>query len=283
MSYKTIITYLPSLEIAKQVLDVALPLSEAHGAHLIGLHIIPVLPISLPLYPAGQIPIPDDVIEKQKKALEDDAQVVCAEFERATSKIDAKSEWRCHKADYGQFATSIVEQGRCADLVVIAKGTKDPYNTGTDLTARIVLECGRPTLVVPEKNNANTVGKHVLIAWDGGREASRAAYDAIPILKDAESVRIVAVNPTPRNGHGNFAEGDELALGLARHGVKAEVTTTHTNERTAAQELLERVTGHGSDLLVMGCYGHSRVRELFFGGVTSAVMSKMPVPVLMSH
>ena len=283
MSFKTILTYLPSHEMAQRIVKVGLPIGEDHGSHVIGLHIVPVLPISLPLYPAGEIPIPDDVVEKQKASLVDDANAVQAEFDRAAQPFNVKSEWRCHHADYGEFARSIIDQGRCADLIVIGKGMHDPYNTGSDLTARIILESGRPTLVLPNKDSDEKVGRNVLIAWDGGRESSRAAFDALPILKKAKVVRVVMVNPKAKKVEGQFEAGEEIALGLARHEVKVEVMVVSASEHNVGDALVEKASEVGGDLLVMGCYGHSRVRELFFGGATKEILNRLPLPVMMSH
>lgn len=283
MSFKTILTYIPSFKGAKGLLETGAQIADAHRAHLIGLHIVPVLPSYFPFYAAGQIPIPHDVLSQQQKALDKEAEKVKETFEKATANRAITPEWRCQTSDSHEFANTITDHARCTDLVIIGQETQDLNDANADLAARIAIETGRPTLVVPQDNRAAHVGKNVLIAWNRSREAARAAFDAIPLMRHADSVRILAINPDPNDRQRNFAQGDELALGLSRHGINTQVTTAHTHERSIGEELLNRVSDFNCDLLVMGSYGHSRMREMFFGGVTLEAVAKSPVPVLMSH
>jgi nucleotide-binding universal stress UspA family protein len=127
------------------------------------------------------------------------------------------------------------------------------------------------------------MGRNVLVAWNGSREATRAVNDALPILERAEKVTVLAVNPRKGGGdHGDIPSAD-IALHLARHGVKAEASQTVSNELEVGDTILSRLADFGSDLVVMGAYGHSRMRELLMGGVTRELLQHMTVPVLLSH
>jgi nucleotide-binding universal stress UspA family protein len=137
-------------------------------------------------------------------------------------------------------------------------------------------------IVVPFIRAAATIGERVLVAWDGGREAARAVNDALPILERAKSVTVLSVNPASEDGS-RREPGADISLHLARHGVKVEAQRRITTEISAGDAILNEIASKGSDLLVMGAYGHSRLRELVLGGVTRQILGSMTVPVLMSH
>jgi nucleotide-binding universal stress UspA family protein len=123
----------------------------------------------------------------------------------------------------------------------------------------------------------------VLVAWDGGREAARAVNDALPILERATAVKALLINPSDAsNGH-RREPGADIALHLARHGVKVTAARTVARDISVADAILAEISDYGADLLVMGAYGHSRAREFMLGGVTRQMLTTMPVPVLMSH
>jgi len=127
------------------------------------------------------------------------------------------------------------------------------------------------------------IGKCVLVAWDASREAARAVADAMPLLAAADAVIVLAVDPQPGpDGHGEIP-GADIALHLARHGVKAQIERTVSAGVPIGELLLSRAADLGADMLVMGAYGHSRVRELLLGGATRSILASMTIPVLMSH
>jgi nucleotide-binding universal stress UspA family protein len=138
-------------------------------------------------------------------------------------------------------------------------------------------------LVVPHDWAPRALGERVLIAWDASREAARAVSDALPLLQRAASVLVVSVNPksTPL-GHGELP-GADMALHLARHNIHVEVQSVETDRMDVADALLSFAADRGCDLLVMGAYAHSRVRELVLGGATRTILKSMTLPVLMAH
>ena len=122
-----------------------------------------------------------------------------------------------------------------------------------------------------------------MVAWDASRLATRAVNDALPILRKASKVHLLAINPEGgREGHGDVP-GADIGLHLARHGVKAEASSIHAEDLEAGDALLSRAADFGADLIVMGAYGHSRWRELVLGGVTRHLLNHMTAPVFMSH
>jgi nucleotide-binding universal stress UspA family protein len=175
----------------------------------------------------------------------------------------------------------IIRQARIADLVVACvNDPSDPLSSFHDTPIRLVLETGRPTVLVPASAPMKTVGQRITVAWNHSRESARAAFDALPLLRTAASVEILAVNPK-QDGAAN--PGEDLASALSRHGVNARAVAVSATARSEGDELMAALALHESDMLVMGCYGHSRLREMVLGGVTKYVLDRMTIPVLLSH
>jgi nucleotide-binding universal stress UspA family protein len=280
MAYKTILTFLQSVERADRVLDVALPIAEEHDANLIGVHIIPDF---MSYYGMGAGQFPADVIDQQQRHMAEQAKEIQAQFEKRVHGTLSRSEWRCGNDTESDETQQFINMSMCADLIVTDQNGAGLSRGGSDVAARMVLGTARPVLVVPSAGKFTTVGRRPVIAWNGDKEAVRAAFDAVPLMAHADLVRILAINADTTGGAAMTARGDELAVCLARHGLKTETTTSITAGLAVGDELLNRLTDFSSDLLVMGCYGHSRFREMLFGGVSRDVLEHMTVPVLMSH
>jgi nucleotide-binding universal stress UspA family protein len=157
----------------------------------------------------------------------------------------------------------------------------DASGVEPDFAERLLLSGGRPLLIVPYAGEFGDVGKRALVAWNASREAARAVTDAIPLLREAQGVQIVAFDPEGA-AHGEIP-GADIGLYLARHGIKVTVSQQTAPDVDVGNQLLSRAAELGSDLIVMGGYGHSRLRELVLGGVTRTLLGSMTVPVLMSH
>ena len=146
----------------------------------------------------------------------------------------------------------------------------------------VVLNSGRPVLVVPYAAETNRQFRRPLVAWDGGVAARRAIAGALPLLKQAGSIDVVMFNPRAEAGVHGEEPGADLALYLARHGIRVNVVERTVNGGIG-EALLSAAADLGSDLIVMGAYGHTRFREVVLGGVTRTVLQSMTVPVLMAH
>jgi nucleotide-binding universal stress UspA family protein len=270
--YKTIFAYLPSAKSAALLSGVAADLAARHQARVIGAH------NSAKFMIYGGIPEDFEALHAQEQRQRADA--IEKSFTEATAARGVQAVWR-HKAmtDTDAFA-DIVAAARSADLIVAGgAGEDDPLGHWYDLPIRLVLETGRPVLLVPAQHGEVVFGARVTVAWNHSREAARAAFDALPLLMGAKSVRVLAINSTVV---GTENPSDDLAAALAEHGVKAEAAAIATG-RSEAEELLEEAARSHSDLLVMGCYGHSRWREMVLGGATRYVLDNMRTPVLMAH
>ncbi len=285
MALKDILVHLDTTARSTTRLAVAAALARQHGAHLIGLCVID-LPNTEYFYGAGMAfsgAGPEQVLERMRG----DAVLQCAAIEAAfhdtVRRQELQGEWRLTE---GPTPATLALHGRYSDIVVV--GQPNPYDQSLDAGrhATVVtplMSSGRPVLAVPFAGECATLGEHVLVAWNASREAARAVNDAMPLLERARKVTILAVNPARGLGvHGEVPAAD-IALHLARHGVKAEAAHTVARDISDGEALLSYAADLGVDLIVAGAYGHSRARELVFGGVTRTLISEMTVPVLFSH
>jgi nucleotide-binding universal stress UspA family protein len=173
---------------------------------------------------------------------------------------------------------------RYADVAVM---TRPPDGPGAELREEIVegvlFHSGRPALIAPPGWSGTGIGKRVVIAWDASREATRALSEADDILEFAEAVTVITVDAKPKMfGHGD-QPGANIAAHLSRRGLPAEVRNVDSMGRSAATAILEEAQALNADLVVMGGYAHSRLRELVFGGATRELLRSATVPLLMAH
>ncbi|MCB2100815.1 MAG: universal stress protein [Rhodobacterales bacterium] len=278
MALKDIMVHIDNGRQVRTRAEYAVNLAAAHDAHLTGLYVLSHAHI--PGYIRAQISA--DVIEQQLKAAEDAAKKSEAMFRELADRAGITYEWRCVSGDPLEL---ISLNARYADVAIIGQRDKEngDVTIDTDMPDRLILSVGRPVLVVPYVGHFETVGERVMVAWDSSRLATRAVNDAIPFMKKAKSVAVLAVNPEGgAEGHGDVP-GADICLHLARHGIKAEAQHIHADDVDVADMLLSRAADEGIDLFVMGSYGHARWRELVLGGVTRYMLEHMTLPVLMSH
>ena len=167
-----------------------------------------------------------------------------------------------------------------SDLVIV--GHPEPNGLPNDLTLEtILLASGVPLLVLPNAWLGEEIGNNVLIGWNAGRKARRGISDAMPFLVDARAVTTLVVDPSKGHRHGE-EPGADIALQTARHGVHLHVERVMSNGSPIAEVILASAKQRGSDLLVFGADGHSRLRELLLGGTTRTLLAQMPVPVFVS-
>lgn len=269
MSYRSICVGLLRGDSRNQAtLDAAIRLAARQDAHLTGMLLIP--PLNIPVYAA--IPLPDDVMTNYYSDADKEAEDLRALFESACRAAGVTScEWQGSTQNIVQSLRDIAP---VTDLFVLTQHADGDYGW---LIGEASLALGTPILAVPEAGNFEEIGKTVLLAWTPRRECARAVRDAMPLLQEAGRVVVF------RGNAGD--DGRDIALGayLARHGVTAEIKHVDTREVTIGNAVLNAVTDEGCDMVVMGAYGHSRVRELAFGGVTREVLGHMTVPTLLSH
>lgn len=276
MTYKTILVHVDNGKRVEVRLDLAIRLARQFESHLVGLYAL--TNIALPSYVVAEGGA--TLAELHKKNVKEQAARAEMRFRDTAGKAGlAGAEWRSSGADVLEACTL---HARYADLVVI--GQADPSDSsGVEpvFPEQFVLAAGRPVLVVPYAGQFATLGERVLVAWNAGREATRAVTDAIPLLRLAKVVDVIAFNPDGID-HGDVP-GADIALYLARHGVKVKVSHHRAEDVDVGNQMLSRAADLGTDLIVMGAWGHSRLRELVMGGVTRTLLETMTVPVMLSH
>ena len=279
MSYKTILVPLPDQAHIRQVLEPAILLAQKQGSHLIGLSVLPAIVI-VPgsAYGAGA------VIEAHRQAYLEKMGKLREIFEEMTRGQSFQSEWRHVDAGYETVTDVVIAEGRSADLIVaLQDDSSADYSGGMEEPERMIIESGRPVLMVPKAGEFVIPAKRVVIAWNGRRESARAVFDALPLLKSAENVEVLWVNPQEEGDAAGDLPGTDICRALTRHGIKCDVTQNIRPAGDVGLTLLGAARANRADLLVMGCYGHSRFREFVAGGATRRVMQEMNLPVLMSH
>jgi nucleotide-binding universal stress UspA family protein len=188
-------------------------------------------------------------------------------------------EW--HLLTPGETAV-FIDLAKCFDLTILGQLSPEIRSTGFR-PDEIVIATGRPVLVVPYAGTFDTVGRRVLVAWDGTREAARAANDALPLLENAEAVTVMFVGTRETTLEEHHPSIERIVNHLQRHGVPARAEETLQGDLRISDVLLSRAADLAVDLLVAGAYHHSQLREALVGGVSREVLEHMTVPVLMSH
>ena len=286
-------------------LDTAVALAKAHDARVIG--VFTRVDPSTPEY--WWMSFGKKNMARWISAIEDTAAKAERAFKTRLAGEGVNGEWRVLDDNPSNALMTCARHG---DLVVVGQSDPEEVAGSGDLPDQLILGAGVPVLVVPYAGDFKEIGQRVMVAWNGAREAIRALHDAMPLLRRAKAVIVYAINPTP----GHHLVGTDIAAHLARHGVRVEVGHGVFGPETEAVDealttvggfgfqqrgawsrsrhppiggidvgdaLLSAVTDYAADLLVMGAYGRSRLRELVLGGATHQVLKTMTVPVLMSN
>jgi nucleotide-binding universal stress UspA family protein len=287
MSYKTILATLDSQATTPHVAKFASAIAKRFDAHLIGLHVgtLPTVSIIAPM----EVPDPSTVIAMQDVAALEAEEIRIA-FEQSMTAQSAlhqhlSYEWKCLISAAGFASAGAIENARCSDLIIARQNdSAAAADKRTDIDS-FLYESGRPVLLLPCSLQEPKPIERVLIAWNGSREATRAAFDALPFLKQASHVDIFSFGKTDSS----MREGEQrldiqLAQVLSRHGVKVSSSVREKDSGTTAQEAIsQRLTDQSADLLVMGAYGSARWWEMLFGGVTRGFLDSMTAMTLMSR
>ena len=279
MDYKTILVVLRDTKDCQHVLDTALHLTEQFGSHLIGLHAEPVVRTAF----AAPIEIPDaSMFELDRAEIEARMEAVAADFREKCERAGVAWEWRPMRSLTGETALSALSSAHCADLVVVRQHEEDKQEDAFNVEA-LILDSGRPVLFVPYIGRRSLSVDKAIVAWNGTREAARAVFDALPMLQAAASVEVLTVDPQDSPEQSKAMAGAEIASTLTRHGVQVSIKTETSDDLPAAAIIQNRLAETEADLLVMGGYSKSRLREFLFGGVTRTMLKSMPNMTLMSR
>jgi nucleotide-binding universal stress UspA family protein len=281
MAFKSILVSLNETDRNEVLLPIAIGLAQLFDAHLTGLYIIPAAKI----YPSAAFePIPA-IYEALRNYFVKQKAGVKTVFDKAMSTEPVRNDLRILESSSPLVSDLFIEHGRETDLIVVSQtNLSGESGVELDFVARVAIAVGRPVLVIPRSGVNKLLLDTIIIGWNGSREATRATFDSLPFLRCAKDVRIVWVDPEEEFYKSGVLPGAELAEALSRHGVKAVVEPMRIGrEEEPGKALLRKTSDLGAGLLVMGAYGHSRLREFILGGATRTAINTMKCPVLMSH
>ena len=273
MAYKDIVVHLAQDKRSPARLEAAIELAERHDGRVIGVYVLPRL-----IVPGfASFELSTEVykrLDTEQRSLADEAE---RRFSERMAKTAVPSEWRLMTGDPVDAMTTSVHY---ADIAIVGQTDPDDRSSLSGLADSVVLGAGGPVLIWPYAGSFTVNAATVMLAWNGTREAKRALSDALPLLQQASKVIVFGVD----TGDGKHIPGAEVGAYLARHGISTEARyTISSSDLGASDALLSEISDHGAGLLVMGGYGHHRMREVLLGGVTRDILRQMTVPVLMSH
>jgi len=257
--------------------EFAISIADAFGAHVLGLAYAyePIIP---GMMMGG---IPPQFIESQRADADRRASAAIGRFEASAKRAGVSTETRTLNASVSGAGDTFGRMARRFDLVVVGQPESDQSMPDEVLDEAALFESGRPVVFVPYIQKAGLTLDRVMLCWDGSRAATRAVADSLPFLQKARQVEIVII--ANKAAKDDEVAGADLGQHLARHGLKVDVKRITSPDIDVASTILSHAADSGADMIVMGGYGHSRLREFVLGGVTKSILETMTVPVLMSH
>lgn len=279
MTYKSVFTILTDETLVEGTLEHACAIADAHDAHLDVL-CLGVDRSQAGYYYAGASAM---VFEQTLNRAQEEAGKIESAARAALNRRDTR--WSCETdvAQMVDLTRHVSTRSRFSDLVVLPK----PYgeNRGAELeavTEACLFEGQTPALIVPQQARLDTAPKRVMVAWNESVEARNAVRAAMPLLRQADAVHVVIVDP-PEHGPNRSDPGGLLSQYLSRHGVSVNIDVLSKTMPRIVDMLMRHTIDMDADLLVMGAYGHSRFREAVFGGATRSMLEEATVPVMMAH
>jgi len=277
---KTILASLGHLGRLEEVLEAAIHIAKKNDGHVIGYYPIPGPNRIVYAAPGSDFPLDDHITRLYDEHLP----LTKAKFEDRMRRSGVEFEWREDKRFEPVLTQGILEHGREADIIILghdAAGSKTAKEE-VGFIADVVMGAGRPVLVVPPATGKEFKSDKIAIGWNASRESCRAAFDSLPLLEKASDVMLAWINPEKKLGKNEKLPGAELAAALARHDVPVTIKGISNRNRTP-KAIINMVEEHDIDLLVIGAYGHSRLREQILGGVTEHILKNLPCPVLLGN
>ncbi len=286
MALRDLLVYLDQTDRALVRLRLAVDLARRHGSWLTALYAREWNPgqlahrktAELAGQPLGEMARLDHDVEA---SIDDSADRLRSELERLAAHYGLRTEWRNAN---GEPSVALPQHARYADLCVLDVDTPaGSTSAGYRFSEEMLFTAGRPVLFVPA-GDFQTLGRHIVIAWNSSRASARAINDALPLLERAEATTVLAINPADFIGRHGALPLTRLIEHLARHGIAAQsVQVTDAPPAGIADELQARARALGADLIVAGAYGHTWLREVLLGSVTRDLLARMQLPTMMSY
>ncbi len=279
MQYKQILVYLDHGASNDARVKTAISIAIAHGASLTGI-VVSALPTEGMLERLG-LGNSETMLEAGRK----EADASFSEFSTLCGAAGVESNTRLLECKEGRAGEKLARIARLYDLAVIRQANSRHAGAAhvSAMSEEVMLSSGRPVICVPYIGAHLIPCKTGMIAWDGSRASTRAVHDALPLLEQIEETIILVVNPEKFENFSDHEPGEGLAAHLANHGIKSRVKRIPAGEVSTSTIILNELANTGADILVMGGFGTSRLREIMLGGVTRTLFETMTVPVFMSH
>ncbi|WP_296174854.1 universal stress protein [uncultured Brevundimonas sp.] len=277
MTWSSLIVYVDDEPDNTQRIEQACDLAKAHGAHLIGVSACaPETPVA-DAYGAGILM--GEVLTAQHERAESALKGAEERFRDLATRAGVSCEWR---ADVGDPTSLLVKHARAADVLIVGRDSANASGWRAPIPSDLAMRAGRSILIMPPNPARPVVGAPVLLAWTDSRESRLAAVAAIPLLREAESVRVLELCD-PEDVDGARLRTADVAAWLRRHGVNAEPDARAHDDRAAGRRLLDYATEMKAGAVVSGAWGHARMRQWIFGGVTQTLITESPVALLLAH
>lgn len=262
---------------SKTTMDFAISLASAYQAHIAGISFF-YEPTVLATDMGG---IPINYIEAQRSENKKRAMDAKARFDESSGRSDLTSESRIIEAEFAEAPKIFARIARSFDLSIVGQAIPKESVADQLIVEGALFESGHPVVVVPYIQRAPLTLNRVMICWDGSHNAARAVSDSMPFLAKAGIVEVVTMSG--EKGKSDEIAGADVAEHLARHGLKVELKRLPIGNIEVADALLSLAADISADLMVMGGYGHSRLREFVLGGATRGILASMTIPTLLSH
>jgi nucleotide-binding universal stress UspA family protein len=279
MTYKTILVHIDESKSSIMRTKIAHQIANMFDSHITG---IALTGISRYIFESTDLGVGDPNIILHLAVLRERAEKAIAQFKQFNSSLDVATTECLIANDEANGGLGL--RARYSDLIVIGQTNRNEPSPSvlSDFPEFMIVNSGRPILIIPHHGELQSFAERCVIAWDGSREAARAITDAIPLLKRSQFVHVSIVNPDKQSEAHGEEPGADIALFLARHGIKVEIATRF-GANDIGKSILTTCKELNADLLIMGGYAHSRFREMILGGTTRTVLEEMHIPVLMSH
>lgn len=279
MGFKTIACFIDAAQDSQARLDYACRAAGAWNAHLVAVALARQPDVGVYAVPGGEMAVDLARIDETRAEAKAMADAACGRIEAAGLSPDAR--WAANSGP--GLEDAVARAGRHADLCVTGPAGGGDEDLSESTFEGALFGSGRPVLVVPRGWTGETVAKRIMVAWDGSMVAARAVGCATPLLAEADSVSVAIVDPDPDGGRVGAEPGADIAAVIARHGAKTSIDQIPSSGASVAERLMSHATDAGVDLIVMGGYGHSRLREALFSGVSRRIFENPSVPVLTAH
>ena len=279
MQYKNILVYLDQGASNKERTNTAIAIARANNAELTGV-VVNSLPASGILNRLG-IGNGEALMGQQRV----EAQSIIEDFGQIAGKEGVQTSTRVIECTEGRAPEKLARMARVFDLSIMRQANPDKPNASfiTELSEEVLFSSGRPVFFMPYIGAHNIPCRRGLIAWDGSKAATRAIHDALPLLETMDKVTILTIDADKTWQYSDLQTGKGISRHLTAHGVNNEINRMSKGGVSTSTIILNELSNTGADLLIMGGYGTSRLRESMLGGVTRTLFECMTVPVLMSH